>query len=93
MAMAEGRTAESFYYAPLRISCREAFSGKRIHDEISPLRFASVEMTMGKVAFARERRCCTEAVFILSGRPWKQLRPLSNEFVISTGAYQDFLPR
>jgi hypothetical protein len=37
--MVEGRTAESFYYAPLRISCREAFSGKRIHEEIYTLRF------------------------------------------------------
>jgi hypothetical protein len=73
--------------------CRKTFPRRGVNTEISPLRFASVEITMGKVAFARERRCCTEAVFILSGRPWKQLRPLSNEFVISTGAYQDFLPR
>jgi hypothetical protein len=43
--MVEGRTAESFYYAPLRISCREAFSRKRIHEEIYTLRFASAEVT------------------------------------------------
>ena len=38
----------------------ETFPRKSLHTEISPLRYASVEMTKGRVVMARSRRQRTE---------------------------------
>jgi hypothetical protein len=42
---------------------RRTFPGKSIHTEISPLRFASVEMTKGSVALPENVVCLTRTVF------------------------------
>ena len=50
-------------------SGRKTSPGRGVNTEISPLRFASVEMTKGKGNGSIESSCWTEAFFITLGGP------------------------
>jgi hypothetical protein len=69
------KNRRSLHYATL---CRKTFPGRGVNTEISPLRFASVEMTKVRAALPRDLQFCG---------PFLETWNLTlNKFVIPTGA-------